>query len=100
MIKGQYTIDETKRKSLFKDYPFFYEKFYLTIKKAIEEFFEKPFETRLMSITEKENILFFGDEYFVNNIQITPTTNFKIKSYGYRDRDSEILPFTKGHCIS
>lgn len=79
MIKGQYTIDETKRKSLFKDYPFFYEKFYLTIKKAIEEFFEKPFETRLMSITEKENILFFGDEYFVNKIPLSVNSDFTVR---------------------
>lgn len=79
MIKGQYTIDETKRKSLFKDYPFFYEKFYSTIKKAIEEFFEKPFETRLMSITEKENILFFGDEYFVNKIPLSVNSDFTVR---------------------
>ena len=79
MIKNQYTTKETRRKNLFKDYPFFYEKFYLTVQKAIEEFFEKPFETRFMSITEKENVLFYGDEYFVNKIPLTVNSDFTVR---------------------
>lgn len=79
MIKGKYSTSETKRKSLFRDYPFFYEKFYLTVQKAIEEFFEKPFDTRFMSITEKENVLFFGDEYFVNKIPLSVNSDFTVR---------------------
>lgn len=79
MMKSQYTTKETRIKNLFKDYPFFYEKFYLTVQKAIEEFFEKPFETRFMSITEKENVLFFGDEYFVNKIPLSVNSDFTVR---------------------
>lgn len=79
MIKNQYITSEAKRKNLFKDYPFFYEKIYMTVQKAIEDFFEKPFETRLMSITERENILFFGDEYFVNKIPLSVNSDFTVR---------------------
>lgn len=79
MLKKQHTTKETRRKNLFEDYPFFYENFYLTVQKGIEEFFEKPFETRLMSITEKENIFLFGEEYFANKISINVNSDFTIR---------------------
>ncbi len=65
--------------SLFADYGWYYTNFYLETKKAIEEFFKKEFTVRFMGISGAENILFYGDEYFVNKVPVTKNGDFKIK---------------------
>ncbi len=65
--------------SLFADYGWYYTNFYLETKKAIEEFFKKEFSVRFMGISGTDNILFYGDEYFVNKVPVTKNGDFKIK---------------------
>ena len=65
--------------SLFADYNWYYSNFYLETKKAIEEFFQKEFNVRFMGIAGTDNILFYGDEYFVNKVPVTKNGDFKIK---------------------
>ena len=79
--------EEIKNKSLLKDnliqdYPWFYDNFFNEVKESAKIFFEKEFTFRFLGLTNSENILFYGDEYFVNKIAITPNTDFKIKLSG------------------
>lgn len=67
------------KSSLFGAFPWFYANFCIDTKKAIEEFFSKDFNLRLMGISQGENILFYGDEYFVNKLPITKNGDFKVK---------------------
>jgi flagellar motor switch/type III secretory pathway protein FliN len=78
------STEEIKNKSSLKDnliydYPWFYNNFFNEVKEAAKVFFEKEFTFRFLGLTNSENILFYGDEYFVNKIAITPNTDFKIK---------------------
>lgn len=68
--------------NLIVDYPWFYENFFTEVKEAAKIFFDKEFTFRFLGLTNAENILFYGDEYFVNTIAITPNTDFKIKLSG------------------
>ena len=81
------STEEIKNKSSLKDnliydYPWFYNNFFNEVKEAAKVFFEKEFTFRFLGLTNSENILFYGDEYFVNKIAITPNTDFKIKLSG------------------
>ena len=65
--------------NLFKEYNWFYKNLYLTLKKLLSDFFENEYQLRLISITYDENILFYGDEYFVNKIPVNNNLDIKIK---------------------
>ena len=76
------TISTKKKKQeniLFEEFNWIENNLCKEINDATNIFFEKNINFRLVGLSNGENILFYGDEYFVNNIQITPTTNFKIK---------------------
>lgn len=64
---------------LKQGYPWFYANLYLPLLNSIKEFFQTNYEIRFMGISYDENILFYGDEYFVNKISVNKTTDFKIK---------------------
>lgn len=78
-VKTEEKIILSDKTSLLADYPWYYSNFYLETKKAIDEFFKKAFDTRFMGISSGENILFYGDEYFVNKIPVTQNGDFKVK---------------------
>ena len=65
--------------NLFKEYNWFYTNLYLTLKKLLSDFYENEYQLRLISITYDENILFYGDEYFVNKIPVNNNLDIKIK---------------------
>ncbi len=65
--------------NIFKEYSWFYTNLYLTLKKLLVDFYEKEYQLRLISITYDENILFYGDEYFVNKIPVNNNLDIKIK---------------------
>ena len=65
--------------NLFKDYPYFDINIYQNIKKITDEFFGKDISLRFISISKEENILFYGDEYFVNKIPVTKLSDIKIR---------------------
>ena len=67
--------EETKKplsgKDLFLEYPWFYDNIYARLKETAEEFFQKEYEFRFISVSyNNENILFPGDEYFVNKFKV------------------------------
>ncbi len=70
---------QKKLNNLFIGYPGLYSDIYLNVKKTINEFFQKDINLRFMSVTGGENILFYGDEYFVNKIPVTKMSDIKIK---------------------
>ena len=78
-VKTEEKIILSDKTSLLADYPWYYSNFYLETKKALDEFFKKSFDTRFMGISSGENILFYGDEYFVNKIPVTQNGDFKVK---------------------
>lgn len=67
------------KRNLVKYCPWFYSTFYKSLKKSTKEFFQKDIDIRFMGISIDENILFYGDEYFVNNIAINKNANFQMK---------------------
>ena len=78
-VKPEEKLILSDKSSLFKDYPWYYSNFYLELKKSLEEFFQKKFDVRFMGISSDENILFYGDEYFVNKIPVTKNGDFKVR---------------------
>ncbi len=78
-IKTNKNIKQTVFGNLYKDYPRFYENIFLNIKKTVDEFFHKDFGLRFMGISSGENILFYGDEYFVNKVPVTKMSEIQIR---------------------
>ena len=68
--------------NLFKDYSWFWANIFQKVKKASLNFFQKDFEFRFMGISLEDNILFYGDEYFVNKIPVTKNSDIKVKISG------------------
>lgn len=65
--------------NLKKDYPWFCSYLYEPLVKYTKEFFKADFGIRFMGISYDENILFYGDEYFVNKIPVNKSTDFTMK---------------------
>lgn len=65
--------------NLYKNYQWFYENFYKNISLATQEFLSSDVELKLVSVSEKDNILFSGEEYFVTKIRITKELNILLR---------------------
>ncbi len=72
-------INNKKGSNLFNDYYWHYSNLYEKFKESIKEFFSCDIEVRFMGVSQAENILMYGDEYFVNKISIDKTGDFTIK---------------------
>ncbi len=72
-------INNQKGNNLLNDYYWYYSNLYEKFKESIKEFFSGDIEVRFMGISQEENILLYGDEYFVNKIPIDKTNDFTIK---------------------
>lgn len=68
-----------RKNNLFKDYHWFYSNIYKAFQTATNEFFNKEFQLRFMGVSTDENILFYGDEYFVNKVPINKLSDIKLK---------------------
>lgn len=79
VVKTEEQANNTNNNSLLKDFPFFYSTVYAKTQKAIEEFFQKKFLLRFMSLSVDENIFFYGDEYFVNKIPVNKDSGIVIR---------------------
>lgn len=81
MISSEKNIvsNKTAKDNLFTEYPWFYANFRKEIAEGIKIFFEKETDVRFIGLTNDDNILFYGDEYFVNKLEINKTANYKIK---------------------
>ena len=60
-------------------YQWFYTNLYKKLVENSEKFFGRPFSIRFMGVSSDENILFYGDEYFVNKLPITSSADFNVK---------------------
>lgn len=60
-------------------YQWFYNNIFQKIIESSEKFFQRPFSFRFMSVSNDENILFYGDEYFVNTLPVTKTADLNVK---------------------
>ena len=78
-LQSKKNIKPKNKGNLFNDYPWFYSNIYSDIQKITDNFFQKDFFLRLMSLSKDENILFYGDEYFVNKVPVTKVSDIKIK---------------------
>ena len=78
-LKSEKDSKISGKHNLFMDYPWFHVHFYMEIQNALREFLNKEYTLRFMGISGKENILFYGDEYFVNKISINKSADFKVK---------------------
>ena len=79
VVQKEKSIKNSLNDNLFKDYSWFHAHFYTEIQSAIKEFFNKDYTLRFMGLSGNENILFYGDEYFVNKISVTKNADFKVK---------------------
>ena len=69
----------TVKNKLIDCYSLFYTRFYSEIQKSINKFFQKNYNLRFMGVSVDENILFYGDEYFVNKVPVIKNGDFVIK---------------------
>lgn len=68
--------EQSALKHIFIEYNWFYENIYGRLKNITAEFFNLEYSLRFMGISyNDENILFFGDEYFVNKIAVNKTAS-------------------------
>ena len=78
--EAEQNIMQEREKQLFLEYPWFYEHIYGKIKDTISEFFQRDYTLRFMGVSyDEENILFFGDEYFVNKIPVNQTASVVVR---------------------
>ncbi len=68
-----------KEINLFKDYPRFYTNIFGQIKKATDDFFQNYFELKFIGLSSEDNILFYGDEYFVNKIPVNKQSTIEVR---------------------
>ncbi len=78
VLKTEEQVNNTNN-NLLKDFPFFYSNVYAKTQKVIEEFFQKKFLLRFMGLSIDENIFFYGDEYFVNQIPVNKESGIVIR---------------------
>ena len=93
-LKSEVNSTKIKPKDLFKDYFWFYSNIYEKVQSAVNEYFQKDIELRFMGVSIDENILAYGDEYFVNHIPVSKNAVVKIKISA--DLVSSILDVTLG----
>jgi len=78
-LKSKNIDNMAEKNNLFKDYHWFYFNIYQKIQKSINEFFQKEIQLRFLGLANQENILFYGDEYFVNKIPVNKTASVMIR---------------------
>ncbi len=79
VLKTQSSESITGGNNLFNDYYWFYSNIYNKLQKASDEFFQEEFQLKFISISFEDNVLLYGDEYFVNKIPVNKTTSIIMK---------------------
>ncbi|MBQ9244759.1 FliM/FliN family flagellar motor switch protein [bacterium] len=67
------------KNTLKQEYPWFYSNILTNVQKSLDEFFQKKYALKLVGISYDENILFYGDEYFINKININKNSSLTIR---------------------
>lgn len=65
--------------NIFSDYFWFVENFEKVINEVNKDFFRSKIDLRFMGIAEENNMLFYGDEYFVNKVNINQNLSALIR---------------------
>lgn len=65
--------------NLLKNYHYFYDNFFEVIKAAVIEFLNDDLGLKLISVSENENVLFFGEEYFVTKVKISRRLSLNLR---------------------
>ena len=71
--------EKTKNNALFDGYSWFNANICQKVQGAITEFFQKDFNLRFMGIAIDDNVLFYGDEYFVNKIPVVKDSGVVVR---------------------
>ena len=79
VVSTELNSNVSVERNLKKDYSWFYSNLYVNLQKSTEEFFQKSLDMKFFGISSGENILFYGDEYFVNKIELSKNSDFKMK---------------------
>ena len=82
VVSAEVSSNVSVERNLKKDYSWFYSNLYVNLQKSTEEFFQKSLDMKFFGISSNENILFYGDEYFVNKIALSKNADFKMKISG------------------
>ncbi len=78
--EAEKNIMQEKGKQLFLEFPWFYDNIYEKLKDSINEFFQRDYYLRFMGVSfNEENVLFFGDEYFVNKFSVNKTASIELR---------------------
>ncbi len=65
--------------NIFSDYFWFVENFEKVINGVNKDFFKSKIDLRFMGLAEENNMLFYGDEYFVNKVNINQNLSALIR---------------------
>lgn len=72
--------DKSVENQLFLEFPWFYENIFFHIQNSIFDFFQYEYSFRFMGVScNDNNILFFGDEYFVNKIPVNKSASLEVR---------------------
>ncbi len=78
--KSEKEVKENNTINLFKEYDWFYSNIYAKVQKSLQDFFKKDFSLKFMGIfKDTDNFLFYGDEYFVNKIDLNKYSSLVIR---------------------
>ncbi len=78
--EAEQNIMQNQGKHLFLEYPWFYEHIYGKLKDTINDFFQKDYFIRFMGVSfDDENVLFFGDEYFVGKFPVNKSASVELR---------------------
>ncbi|MBR6163531.1 FliM/FliN family flagellar motor switch protein [bacterium] len=65
--------------NIFSDYYWFVENFETVIDGLNKDFFRSKIELRFMGLAEENNLLFYGDEYFVNKVRVNKNLSVLVR---------------------
>ena len=65
--------------NIFSDYYWFVDNFETVIDELNKDFFKSKIELRFMGLAEDNNLLFYGDEYFVNKVRVNKNLNVLVR---------------------
>lgn len=77
--QAKHNAKSTFSGNLYKNYQWFYANFFSNIETASKEFLNTDIGLKFISLSEKDNVLFAGEDYFVTKIRITKELNVLVR---------------------
>lgn len=75
----KHNAKSTFSSNLYKNYRWFYANFFLNIEAAAKEFLNADVGLKFISLGEKDNVLFAGEDYFVTKIRVAKDIDVLIR---------------------